>query len=100
MSSPDYDTMLVAELRQRLTSAGLPTSGRKVELIERLRLSEQEPTMISIEADLVEENNSTNAFITQMKKQIIGPLNLGGADLLPARAPPRRDRTRDERARG
>ena len=78
MSSPDYDTMLVAELRQRLASAGLPTSGRKVELIERLRLNEQEPTMISIEADLVEENNSTNAFITQMKKQIIGPLNLGG----------------------
>ena len=77
MSSPDYDTMLVAELRQRLASAGLPTSGRKVELIERLRLNEQEPTMISIEADLVEENNSTKAFITQMKKQIIGPLNLG-----------------------
>lgn len=78
MSSPDYDTMLVAELRQLLASAGLPTSGRKVELIERLRLNEQEPTMISIEADLVEENNSTKAFITQMKKQIIGPLNLGG----------------------
>ena len=78
MSSPDYDTMLVAELRQRLASAGLPTSGRKVELIERLRLNEQEPTMISIEADLVEENNSTKAFIAQMKKQIIGPLNLGG----------------------
>ncbi len=78
MSSPDYDTMLVAELRKLLASAGLPTSGRKVELIERLRLNEQEPTMISIEADLVEENNSTNAFITQMKKQIIGPLNLGG----------------------
>ena len=78
MSSPDYDTMLVAELRQRLASAGLPTSGRKVELIERLRLNEQEPTMISIEADLVEENNSTKTFITQMKKQIIGPLNLGG----------------------
>ena len=78
MSSPDYDTMLVAELRQRLASAGLATSGRKVELIERLRLNEQEPTMISIEADLVEENNSTKAFITQMKKQIIGPLNLGG----------------------
>ena len=78
MSSPDYDTMLVAELKQRLASAGLPTSGRKVELIERLRLNEQEPTMISIEADLVEENNSTKAFITQMKKQIIGPLNLGG----------------------
>ena len=78
MSSPDYDTMLVAELRQRLASAGLPTSGRKVELIERLRLNEQEPTMISIEADLVEENNSTKGFITQMKKQIIGPLNLGG----------------------
>ena len=78
MSSPDYDTMLVAELKQRLASAGLPTSGRKVELIERLRLNEQEPTMISIEADLVEENNSTKGFITQMKKQIIGPLNLGG----------------------
>ena len=78
MSVPDYDTMLVAELRQRLASAGLPTSGRKVELIERLRLNELEPTMISIEADLVEENNSTKAFITQMKKQIIGPLNLGG----------------------
>ncbi|GIQ97561.1 MAG: hypothetical protein CM15mP3_05950 [Candidatus Poseidoniales archaeon] len=78
MSSPDYDTMLVAELRQLLASAGLPTSGRKVELIERLRLNEQEPTMISIEADLVEENSSTKAFITQMKKQIIGPLNLGG----------------------
>ena len=78
MSRPDYDTMLVAELRQRLASAGLPTSGRKVELIERLRLNEQEPTMISIEADLVEENNSTKGFITQMKKQIIGPLNLGG----------------------
>ena len=78
MPSPDYDTMLVAELRQRLALAGLPTSGRKVELIERLRLNEQEPTMISIEADLVEENNSTKAFITQMKKQIIGPLNLGG----------------------
>lgn len=78
MSSPDYDTMLVAELRQRLASAGLPTSGRKVELIERLRLNEQEPTMISIEADLVEENNSNKTFITQMKKQIIGPLNLGG----------------------
>ena len=78
MPSPDYDTMLVAELRQLLASAGLPTSGRKVELIERLRLNEQEPTMISIEADLVEENNSTKAFITQMKKQIIGPLNLGG----------------------
>ncbi len=78
MSSPDYDTMLVAELRQLLASAGLPTSGRKVELIERLRLNEQEPTMISIEADLVEENNSAKVFFTQMKKQIIGPLNLGG----------------------
>ena len=49
-----------------------------MELIERLRLNEQEPTMISIEADLVEENNSAKPFFTQMKKQIIGPLNLGG----------------------
>ena len=78
MTSPDYDAMLVSELRQRLALAGLPTSGRKVELIERLRYNEQEPRMISIEADLVEEDNSTKAFITQMKKQIIGPLNLGG----------------------
>ena len=78
MTSPDYDAMLVAELRQRLALAGLPTSGRKVELIERLRYNEQEPRMISIEADLVEEDNSTKAFITKMKKQIIGPLNLGG----------------------
>ena len=68
MSSPDYDTMLVAELRQLLASAGLPTSGRKVELIERLLLNEQEPTMISIEADLVEENNSAKVFFTQMEE--------------------------------
>ena len=55
MSGQDYSKMLVAELKQELSKLGLPTSGNKSELIERLESNASEPLMISIEADLVED---------------------------------------------
>ena len=36
MGSADYDAMTVAELKETLRSKGLPVSGRKAELVERL----------------------------------------------------------------
>lgn len=77
MSGQDYSKMLVAELKQELSKLGLPTSGNKSELIERLESNASEPLMISIEADLVEDESSYDAIIAKMKTQVIGPLNLG-----------------------
>ena len=77
MSGQDYSKMLVAELKQELSKFGLPISGNKSELIERLESNASEPLMISIEADLVEDESSYGAIIAKMKTQVIGPLNLG-----------------------
>ena len=77
MVSTDYSKMLVAELKEELTKLGLPTSGKKSELLERLDLYYNEPKMISIEADLIDEDSRYEAIFTKMKTQIIGPLNLG-----------------------
>ncbi|MGB0700683.1 MAG: SAP domain-containing protein, partial [Candidatus Poseidoniaceae archaeon] len=77
MSIPDYSKMLVAELKQELSKLGLPTSGNKSELIERLESYSSEPLIISIEADLVEDESRYEAIFAKMKTQVIGPLNLG-----------------------
>ncbi|MEC8243005.1 MAG: M28 family peptidase [Candidatus Thermoplasmatota archaeon] len=69
--------MLVAELKTQCEQLGLPTSGKKATLIERLEQSQNEPLMISIEADLVETENRYEYIFSRMKTQIIGPLNLG-----------------------
>ena len=77
MSQLDYNNMLVAELKQELENFGLPTSGKKSELIERLMSHSKEPVMISIEADLIEDDSRYEAIFAKMKTQIVGPLNLG-----------------------
>ena len=77
MSQSDYNNMLVAELKQELENFGLPTSGKKSELIERLIAHSKEPKMISIEADLIEDDSRYEAIFAKMKTQIVGPLNLG-----------------------
>ena len=77
MTRPDYESMLVAELKTQCEQLGLPTSGKKSTLIERLEQSQNEPLMISIEADLVETENRYEYIFSRMKTQIIGPLNLG-----------------------
>ena len=77
MTRPDYESMLVAELKTQCEQLGLPTSGKKATLIERLEQSQNEPLMISIEADLVETENRYEYIFSRMKTQIIGPLNLG-----------------------
>ncbi len=77
MANADYSDMLVTELKEELIKLGLPTSGKKSELVERLELSYNEPKMISIEADLIDEETLYEAIFTKMKTQIIGPLNLG-----------------------
>jgi len=77
MSQLDYNNMLVAELKQELESLNLPTSGKKSELIERLVTHSKEPLMISIEADLIDEESRYDMIISRMKTQVIGPLNIG-----------------------
>ena len=77
MSQSDYNNMLVAELKQELENFGLPTSGKKSDLIERLMSHSKEPVMISIEADLIEDDSRYEAIFAKMKTQIVGPLNLG-----------------------
>ena len=77
MTNADYSSMLVAELKQELTALGLPTRGNKSDLIARLNSHDKEPVMISIEADLVEEEARSDAIFAKMKTQVIGPLNLG-----------------------
>ena len=77
MANTDYSSMLVAELKQELTALGLSTSGNKSELIARLNSHHKQPVMISIEADLVDEESKYEAIFTKMKTQVIGPLNLG-----------------------
>ena len=77
MPESDYSSMLVAELKQELTNLGLPTSGNKSELIERLNSHHNKPLMISIEADLVEDESRYEAIFAKMKTQVVGPLNLG-----------------------
>ena len=77
MSQLDYNNMLVAELKQELENFGLPTSGKKTELIERLIAHSKEPIMISIEADLIEDESRYEAIFAKMKTQVVGPLNLG-----------------------
>ena len=77
MTRPDYESMLVAELKAQCELLGLSTSGKKAALIERLDQSQTEPLMISIEADLVETENRYDYLFSRMKTQIIGPLNLG-----------------------
>ena len=77
MSQSDYNNMLVAELKQELENFGLPTSGKKSELVERLMSHSKEPVMISIEADLIADDSRYEAIFAKMKTQIVGPLNLG-----------------------
>ena len=77
MSQLDYNNMLVTELKQELESLSLPTSGKKSELIERLVTHSKEPLMISIEADLIDEESRYDMIISRMKTQVIGPLNIG-----------------------
>ena len=78
MTQEDIDSMLVNELKLELSKLGAPTSGKKTELVERLKNLRTEPKMISIEADLVEEDESrySNLF-NKMKTPVYGPLNLG-----------------------
>jgi len=77
MVNTDYSKMLVVELKEELTKLGLSTTGKKSELIERLDTYYTEPKMISIEADLIDEESRYEAIFVKMKTQIIGPLNLG-----------------------
>ena len=78
MTQEDIDSMLVNELKLELSKLGAPTSGKKAELVERLKNLRTEPKMISIEADLVEEEESSYAnLFNKMKTPVYGPLNLG-----------------------
>ena len=78
MTQEDIDSMLVNELKLELSKLGAPTSGKKAELVERLKNLRTEPKMISIEADLVEEEDSRYAnLFNKMKTPVYGPLNLG-----------------------
>ena len=78
MTQEDIDSMLVNELKLELSKLGAPTSGKKAELVERLKNLRTEPKMISIEADLVEEEESRYAnLFNKMKTPVYGPLNLG-----------------------
>ena len=77
MPQLDYNNMLVAELKQELENFGLPTSGKKSDLVARLMSHSKEPVMISIEADLIEDDSRYEAIFAKMKTQIVGPLNLG-----------------------
>ena len=77
MSSDDYDKMLVSELRLELQKFQLPTSGKKSALIDRLKLNISQQPMISLEADLVDEESRYDVIMTRMKTQVIGPLNIG-----------------------
>ena len=78
MTQEDIDSMLVNELKLELSKLGAPTSGKKTDLVERLKNLRTEPKMISIEADLVEEEESryVNLF-NKMRTPVYGPLNLG-----------------------
>ena len=76
MSSNDYDKMLVSELRLELQKFQLPTSGKKSALIDRLKLNISQQPMISLEADLVDEESRYDVIMTRMKTQVIGPLNI------------------------
>ena len=77
MPSDDYDKMLVSELKSELQKFQLSTSGKKSELIDRLKSNTLQPVMISIEADLIDEESRYDMIITRMKTQVIGPLNIG-----------------------
>ena len=57
MTQEDIDSMLVRRFKLRLSKLGAPTSGKKADLVERLKNLRTEPKMISIEADLVEEES-------------------------------------------
>lgn len=77
MSSNNYDEMLVSELKSELEKFQLPTSGKKSELIDRLKSNASNPIMISIDADLIDEESRYDLIISRMKTQVIGPLNIG-----------------------
>ena len=47
MTQEDIDSMLVNELKLELSKLGAPTSGKKVDLVERLKNLRTEPKMIS-----------------------------------------------------
>ena len=77
MEDSQYHKMLVPELKDELRKLGEVTTGNKSELIERLRSHQKEPVMISIEADLIEDESRLEQIFVKMKTQVIGPLNLG-----------------------
>ena len=77
MSSNDYDKMLVSELKLELQKFELSTSGKKSELVDRLKSNSLQQVMISIEAELVDDESRYDLIITRMKTQVIGPLNIG-----------------------
>jgi len=49
-SAVDYEELLVADLRERAKKRGLPTTGNKAELVERLRAADAEPEHKDAEA--------------------------------------------------
>ena len=77
MTQEDIDGMLVRDLKLELSKLGAPTSGNKVELVSRLKQLRKGPKMISIEADLVEEESKYANLFNKMKTPVYGPLNLG-----------------------
>ena len=77
MTQEDIDGMLVRDLKLELSKLGAPTSGNKVELVSRLKQLRIGPKMISIEADLVEEESKYANLFNKMKTPVYGPLNLG-----------------------
>ena len=71
----------VAELKDMLRSEGLPVSGNKSALIERLIKSgasknEMEPEYLSLEKE--DELEAPLTFKQRMSATVYGPLNLGG----------------------
>ena len=74
MVNTDYSNMLVAELKQELTKLGLPTNGKKSDLLERLDIYYNEPKMISIEADLIDDDSRYEAIFAKMKTGVSAPV--------------------------
>ena len=50
-----YENMTVAELKDLLREAGLPVSGKKSELVERLNASSVEETVDVVEEEFIDE---------------------------------------------
>jgi hypothetical protein len=74
--SGGYVAFTVQELREEAKQRGLPVSGNKSELIERLHQSDVE--LSKLNDDVIADDSKVSVIMQRLREPAVGPISLGG----------------------